>query len=175
MHLVVPFEKIMFEELEIAGAEGEKAACLVTLNLRGTKFVIPSNCAERQPSSRLARALRGVLHPPPMIDEDGSLYFNRNPTVFHAILDVLETGKLIYPPFDDGRKQLLDQELGFWGVETEAQQAGLSCVISRPFYGQPEIVLPHSEQEGGTEAQNPKRSRPDNVVHRRGRGIGFPT
>ena len=76
------------QELEILGADSNRdEEQLITLNLRGTLITVNSRCADSFPGSRLWRALRRQ-EPQPMRDEQGRSFFNRNPTLFHEVLDV---------------------------------------------------------------------------------------
>lgn len=144
---------------------------LVRLNLRGTEFIVPATCADRIPESRLAKVLRGslpashvILHAPaaaPGPADDTvhpssiltsppthALYFNRNPTVFHMVLDVACNGYAM-PPFDHYTRELFEEEMRYWGVTSkrlrDAQDTTAVPLQARQF-GKLEIVSSSSSQ-----------------------------
>ncbi|CUG94103.1 Hypothetical protein, putative [Bodo saltans] len=93
---------------------------LVTFNIRGTFIVIPATTADDHPSSTLWKVLRDVQRPPPIRDGQGNLFFNRNPTLFHAMLDVV-----VNDQSSDASKNAssnvvgLADELRFWGIRAK--------------------------------------------------------
>ena len=126
---------------------------LVTINLRGTKFTIPLNAAHRLPASHLARVLSGSATPPPLRDDEGNLFFNRNPTVFHLVLDAVESGEVMFPDSDGSLRRLLDAELRYWGVgqkrpRDELAKADEQRVSAPRYFGQCEVQLPPSANNG---------------------------
>ena len=147
-----------FEDLGLSeNVAAARQPQLIRLNLRGTIFAIPDNCAESQPASRLAKALHNALLPRPLMDESGALYFNRNPTVFHDVLDVLTNDAAQFPLVEECHKRLLDQELQFWGIRHKRNRdsAGNPEEIPRPHYGDLEIRAPLRERASAVTEQQP--------------------
>lgn len=134
-------------ELDISDDTVRLSERLVHLSLRGTLFTVPADAADRIPDCRLARALRGSLIPPPLVDPRGgppALYFNRNPVVFHMVLDALTAAKVI-PPSDSYLTELFEQEMRFWGVTSkrlrDAEASAAVSLVPRDF-GQLQVVAP---------------------------------
>lgn len=90
---------------------------LVTFNLRGTKIVIPATAADGHPNSTLWKTLRGTLKPAPLRDADGNVYFNRNPEMFHFVLDAVVNEDS--PLSSTKRPPGLEDELHFWGIRSK--------------------------------------------------------
>jgi hypothetical protein len=102
---------------------------LVTINLRGTRFDVPRDAADHVPGSRLHRALGGSLTPRPPLDALGALYFNRNPTYFHSVLDVLADDDL-RPQFQTQYEmEVFQRELLWWGVTAKRRIRGESSAL----------------------------------------------
>jgi hypothetical protein len=91
---------------------------LVTFNLRGTLIVIPATTADDHPTSVLWKVLRDVQRPRPLRDGQGHVYFNRNPTLFHAVLDAIVNAPSGESPADLIMPGLVD-ELRFWGIRSK--------------------------------------------------------
>lgn len=135
-------------ELQEDATAAPQTDVLVRLNLRGTVFHVPRSAADAQPTSTLSKALRGVLRPEPLRDDDGVCYFNRNPLLFHLVLDTLVVGEV--PETDGtGERKRLEKELQFWGVrpkrgreQTDAVQGSSREGALRRFYGDLEVIPP---------------------------------
>lgn len=94
---------------------------LVTLNLRGTLMVVPRTAADTFPTSTLSRALRDVLRPCPPRDDAGNLYFNRNPALFHLVLDVIvnDYDAELLSLMEPADRAAVERELVFWGLRVK--------------------------------------------------------
>ena len=130
------------QELEILGADSNRdAEHLITLNLRGTLITVNSRCADSFPGSRLWRALRRQ-EPQPMRDEQGRSFFNRNPTLFHEVLDVaVNDGEVLFSPHDEVQRRRLALELAYWGLHRPKRERESTERVNRN-YGPLEVILP---------------------------------
>lgn len=105
-----------------------RSSTLVTFNLRGTMIVIPATVADDYQGSTLWKVLRDVQRPVPIRDSEGHLYFNRNPTLFHAVLDAMNSGigGIEHCASSDAatsRLPGLQEELRFWGIRSKRERS----------------------------------------------------
>ncbi len=96
------------------------------LNLRGMRIEVDSTTvSQRCPGSRLSRLIQKELTDIKELDGDNfrknlterEFYLNRNPVIFHNILDFYQSGQL-HVPSSICASQILD-ELSFWEIDPE--------------------------------------------------------
>lgn len=99
---------------------------LVCLNVAGCYFTTARETVLREPASKLALQVRGVL--PTLKDEAGHVFIDRDPRFFQAILNYLRNGWTILPPSAAERRELL-QEVRFYQVCCPVSRLGLRLAI----------------------------------------------
>ena len=82
---------------------------VLTVNLRGVKLEIDN-------TGDLAKLIRNKVPSGPYSE----IYLNRNPQLFHSIVDYFLSGELHVPAGACGRH--FEQELEFWGMEASMVQ-----------------------------------------------------
>jgi hypothetical protein len=164
---------------ELALIDSPSSTELLTLNLRGTLFLVPTTAAMRLPASYLCRVLMGSATPVPHRDKNGCYYFNRNPTVFHAVLDAAASGEVMFPDSDTALRRLLDAELRFWGITPKRmrEESGVRLedrsTHAPRHYGAVEVVLSDSAKPaGGPSLMDISALKPP-ALGDRAAGIGF--
>jgi len=85
---------------------------LFRLNLRGTLFVTSRQTMSKAPVSSPLHALDITSHRYNSINEE--YFFDRNPEIFHQVLDFLSTGKLHIPRHFC--TESMREELRYWGI-----------------------------------------------------------
>lgn len=86
---------------------------VVCLNVAGCYFTTARETILREPASKLALQLRGVL--PTLKDDAGHVFIDRDPRFFQAILNYLRDGWTLLPPTASERRELM-QEVRFYQV-----------------------------------------------------------
>ncbi len=81
------------------------------LSLRGTQFDVDVNDLHRLPDSKLGTLAKKYED---INNSQTTIYFNRNPRLFHNILDFYESGNLHFG--SDTCAATIQQELEFWGI-----------------------------------------------------------
>ena len=105
------------------------------MNLRGVYFEVNIAGLERSQYSRLSRLSLGEEKVP--LDGRGCYFYDRNPAIFHCILDFYSTGTLDIP--EQYSCNVVKEELEFWELEPtflsekcliryEEERAFLKCV-----------------------------------------------
>ncbi len=98
---------------------------MIRLNLRGIRLEVDSTTVtQRCPGSRLSRLVQDEPQNTKEQDDENvrnqagnEVYFNRNPFIFHGILDFYQSGQL-HVPSNICASQILD-ELSFWEIDPE--------------------------------------------------------
>ncbi len=98
---------------------------MMRLNLRGIRFEVDSTTVTQQcPGSRLSRLIQNESKNAKEQEDDKGrnqaekeFYFNRNPVIFHGILDFYQSRQL-HVPSSVCASQILD-ELAFWEIDPE--------------------------------------------------------
>ena len=85
---------------------------VITLNVGGRVFQTYQSTLKKFPETMMARCFESGLAKP---NEKGEYFFDRNGTVFEAILDAYRTGQIIRPPTID--IETFNEELRYWGFE----------------------------------------------------------
>ncbi|XP_033747054.1 potassium voltage-gated channel subfamily C member 1-like [Pecten maximus] len=87
---------------------------IIHINLRGTRFSTTRSTLSRLPVS-IPEDERGIYDA-----SNNEYFFNRNPGIFHEILDYCETGRLHLP--ENVCSQSSREELAFWGIPQDCVQ-----------------------------------------------------
>ncbi|OWF42693.1 potassium voltage-gated channel protein Shaw-like [Mizuhopecten yessoensis] len=87
---------------------------IIHINLRGTRFSTVRSTLSRLPVA-ITEDKRGTYDV-----QNKEYFFNRNPRIFHEILDYCETGRLHLP--ENVCSQSSREELSFWGVPQDCIQ-----------------------------------------------------
>lgn len=90
---------------------------VVCLNVAGCHFTTARETVLREPASKLALQVRGVL--PTLKDDAGHVFIDRDPRFFQAILNYLRDGWTLLPRMASERRELL-QEVRFYQVRLQA-------------------------------------------------------
>lgn len=77
---------------------------LITLNVGGTRFTTRRSTIAKYPNTVLAKAINKQQQP----------FFDRDPTIFKAVLGFYRSGKLMRPP--NVSEELFQSEIDFWGI-----------------------------------------------------------
>jgi hypothetical protein len=97
----------------------------ITLNVGGKIFQTHRSTIMKYPHTMLAKFITSRMNKP---NEKGEHFFDRNPTMFEAILEIYRTGKVYCPP--SMTVEALNHELEFWGFENLALPVPPSQSIS---------------------------------------------
>lgn len=89
---------------------------VMKMNLRGVYFEVNVDTLDRGKFSRLSRLSHGDEKVP--LDSRGCYFYDRNPDLFHCILDYYHTGVLEIPQKFSWAQ--VKQELDFWEIEENA-------------------------------------------------------
>lgn len=87
---------------------------IIHINLRGTRFSTVKSTLQRLPVA-IDTDERGVYD-----RQKNEYFFNRNPMLFHHILDYCESGHLHLP--ENICSQSIREELDFWGIPQDTVQ-----------------------------------------------------
>lgn len=88
---------------------------VVCLNVAGCYFTTARETVLREPASKLALQVRGVL--PTLKDDAGHVFIDRDPRFFQAILNYLRDGWALLPSSASERRELM-QEVRFYQVRS---------------------------------------------------------
>ncbi|XP_060067386.1 potassium voltage-gated channel protein Shaw-like [Ylistrum balloti] len=102
-------------EVELVGEKTcDQTKEIININLRGTRFATTKSTLSRLPVS-IAEDKRGTYDP-----NNNEYFFDRNPRIFHEILDYCKTGHLHLP--ENVCSQSSREEIAFWGVPQDSIQ-----------------------------------------------------
>lgn len=96
------------EDMEL---DNQGMASLIKLNISGQAFTVSHNLVNKYRTSKLARSKELEGH---WSKELQAYYFDRDPALFNAVLNILRYNALIVPPGYDMR--LVMEEVAFWDV-----------------------------------------------------------
>lgn len=85
---------------------------IITLNVGGRCFQTYRSTLKKFPETMLARCFESGLA---KLNDKGEYFFDRNASMFEAILDIYRTGNIYCPPTLD--LDAFNEELRFWGFE----------------------------------------------------------
>jgi hypothetical protein len=88
---------------------------LVTINCGGCHFSTARETVLREPASKLALQVRGVL--PGLRDDAGHVFIDRDPRFFQCILNYLRDGWALLPSCASERRELM-QEIRYYQVRS---------------------------------------------------------
>lgn len=86
-------------------------SCMLTLNVGGSPFCTLRETLLREPSSRIALLVRGIL--PASRDACGNMFIDRDPRYFQVILNYLRDGWALLPNSPAERRELLQEARNF--------------------------------------------------------------
>lgn len=89
----------------------------ITFNVSGHQFTTSQDTLNKEPSSRLAMLVRGVL--PAIKDDAGALFLDRDSKYFQLVLNYLRDGWCSLPITAGERRELL-QEVRFYQVSSSS-------------------------------------------------------
>lgn len=92
---------------------------VVSLNVGGARHQVVISTLQKYPETMLAKLINPANSALAVKSDDGSYFFDRNPTLFPFVLDFYRTGRIVFPTIISQEDFLL--ELQFWGIDAIAE------------------------------------------------------